>query len=329
MTPPHITLGQIAEKAGCSRSTVSRALRNHPHIPVTTCQRIQKLAQEMGWTPDPEATKLMRYLQSTKKQRIDSALALINDCEEREHLHQSDYIRTLIDSARTRAESLGFHLEEIWLHQKGMSARRINEILRARGINGVLIPPEQKPLPSIELDWNCFASVATTTTALPKEVNRVMPDNYYNMSQLMAKILQTGCKRPLLITSHGLETRMEHAPVNIFIAKLVQAGLPPGLICYFDEGEREVAQTRICETLREQKSDFIILPDVWIRIWLKDFSDLPWACFAVKPEGAIGVDQRPEAVGAAAIDVLTAHVIRGELGLPKVSRVLHIRGEIS
>lgn len=327
-SPQHVTLGQIAEKAGCSRSTVSRALRNHPQLPEATCKRIQALAMEMGWKPDPEASRLMRYLQSTKKQRIESALALINDFEQRERLQEDRYIRTLIDSARQRAEMLGFHLEEIWLRQKGMTPKRVNEILKTRGITGVLIPPEESALPSIELDWERLAVVATTTTALPVQMNRVLPDNFYNTNRLMTRILATGCKRPFLVTLHDLEARMEHATVQLYFSHLVQAGLEPQPVSYWDEPGEKNPGTRLLAALKKAKPDFLILPDLWIREILGPFADLPWACFSLKPEAVLGVNQRPEAIGAAAVDVLSAHVIRGDVGLPEIPRVLHIRGSV-
>jgi len=330
MTPTkHITLGQIAERAGCSRSTVSRALRNHPQIPAATCERIQALAEEMGWRPDPEASRLMQYLQQSKQGRIESALALLNDCDDQTRLSRDSYTHALMEGARERAEHLGFHLEEIWLRQPGMTPRRVDGILRARGIHGVLIPPEQQPLPSIELDWDRLAVVATTTTAQPAKLNRVLPDNYYNARKLMDQVLASGCKRPLFITSRELEIRSEFAPTHMYRAKVLDAGLKVLPVFDLDRQRGEERMSELRRLIADTDADFLIMPDIWVRDYLKDYVDLPWATFAVKSEEGPGIDQRPAAVGAAAVDVLSAHVIRGETGLPAIPRILHIRGEIS
>ncbi len=324
----HVTLGQIAEKADCSRSTVSRALRNHPQIPAATCKRIQALAEEMGWRPDPEASRLMQYLQQSKQGRIESALALLNDCDDQGRLSRDPYTTALMDGARERAEQLGFHLEEIWLRQPGMTPRRVDGILRARGIHGVLIPPEQQPLPSIELDWDRLAVVATTTTAQPAKLNRVLPDNYYNSGKLMDLVLESGCKRPMLITSHELEIRSEHAPTHMYYGKTQRAGLEALPVFDLDRLSGEERITSLQSLIRKHRPDYLIMPDVWVLEYLKEFSEIPWATFAVKSEDAPGIEQRPSAVGAAAVDVLSAHVIRGETGLPAIPRILHIRGEV-
>ena len=42
------TLQDIANAAGVARSTVSRALRNHPSIPSDTCVHIRQIAKEIG-----------------------------------------------------------------------------------------------------------------------------------------------------------------------------------------------------------------------------------------------------------------------------------------
>ncbi|MCM0583418.1 LacI family DNA-binding transcriptional regulator [Weissella diestrammenae] len=54
-----ITIQDIAEQADVSMSTVSRALSDSPRISQATRDRIQKLAQDMGYTPNFAAKNLM------------------------------------------------------------------------------------------------------------------------------------------------------------------------------------------------------------------------------------------------------------------------------
>ena len=53
-----VSIKDIAEKAGVSPSTVSRALQNHPRISTETTRYIQELAQEMGYVPSAVARSL-------------------------------------------------------------------------------------------------------------------------------------------------------------------------------------------------------------------------------------------------------------------------------
>ena len=60
----HISLKDLAEELGVSISTVSRALKNHPDISRELTTKIQLLARERNYTPNPLAMGLLR--QQTK-----------------------------------------------------------------------------------------------------------------------------------------------------------------------------------------------------------------------------------------------------------------------
>ncbi|HBE27499.1 MAG TPA: LacI family transcriptional regulator, partial [Ktedonobacter sp.] len=59
------SIEDIAQAAGVSHSTVSRALRNSPLISVDVRERIQRLAHEMGYTPNAIAQSLQTRQTST------------------------------------------------------------------------------------------------------------------------------------------------------------------------------------------------------------------------------------------------------------------------
>lgn len=53
-----ITIKELAQRAGVSHSTVSRALNNHPALARETVERIQKLARELNYVPSHSARSL-------------------------------------------------------------------------------------------------------------------------------------------------------------------------------------------------------------------------------------------------------------------------------
>lgn len=56
----HVSLKDLAHEIGVSISTVSRALNNHPDISQSMTKKIQKLAAEMNYTPNPLAMGLLK-----------------------------------------------------------------------------------------------------------------------------------------------------------------------------------------------------------------------------------------------------------------------------
>ena len=70
-----VTIRDIAKVAGVSPSTVSRALTNHPRISAVTKERIQQLAQEMGYTP----SFLARGLVTRRTATIGVVISTVSD----------------------------------------------------------------------------------------------------------------------------------------------------------------------------------------------------------------------------------------------------------
>jgi LacI family transcriptional regulator len=53
-----ITLEQIAQLAGVSRSTASRVLNGHPNVSAEARERVRKVMREQGYEPNPTARAL-------------------------------------------------------------------------------------------------------------------------------------------------------------------------------------------------------------------------------------------------------------------------------
>lgn len=64
MSKRHISLKDLAKELGVSISTVSRALKNHPDISHELKVKVQRLAKERNYTPNPLAMGLLK--QQTK-----------------------------------------------------------------------------------------------------------------------------------------------------------------------------------------------------------------------------------------------------------------------
>src|SRR5688500_3309706 len=78
------TLRMIAQRAGLSGSAVSMALRTHPRISAATRERVQRIARELGYRPDPDVAKLMNHLRLRHKPRFNVSLVALTTIPENE-----------------------------------------------------------------------------------------------------------------------------------------------------------------------------------------------------------------------------------------------------
>src|SRR5438552_3565483 len=113
-TPRPPRLQDIADQAGLSKATVSLALRNHPSIPPPTRTRIQKLAEQMGYRPNPLVSALMAYQRTTQAIRPTGlTLAVVIDFPRSTSTWRQYLSEDLLAAAGARARELGYNIEEL------------------------------------------------------------------------------------------------------------------------------------------------------------------------------------------------------------------------
>ena len=101
MKPFKTTSLDIAARAGVSQSTVSRALRNSPQVSAETRRQIQRIAREMGYTVDRNASRL--------RAKTTSTLALLL-CEDEIESHINPFFLSILSSVAHAAAGHGYDL---------------------------------------------------------------------------------------------------------------------------------------------------------------------------------------------------------------------------
>lgn len=340
-----MNLREIAKIAGVSHSTVSRALRNNPHISKSTRERIQKLAIEHGYRPHPTVSKLMAQLPHIKKQ-ARSTLALITCWKNWKDVH---FLQQIFKGISERAEILGYSLEEFSLHQYEMSTQRLNGVLRTRNIEGAIILPFDRDHREIELDWEHLASVYIGRFLSHPAINRVSTSYYSNMFALLNQLKSLGYQRIALALTSEMRLRSEDAYIAAYAA--YQREFPPDqripVLVTTSKPDPDSPEARYGTVRYASKFD----PETSVR-WLKEFQadalicnssptrnalsigglrvpeDLGYASLdCSENEPAIsGIDQLPEKLGSAAVDMVTAHLHRNDFGIPQSPKILTLPG---
>lgn len=329
------TTREIAAACGCSQPTVSYALNNHPKIPAKTRDRVLRAARSLGWRPNAFASAYMAHLRTRRAPAFQAALAfLVANRESGRIEDQLMHMRRHFVGAKARAEALGYALEPIWLHAPGLTARRLNHVLRSRNIPGLLIPGLRTPSAIFDdIEWARFAAV-TMSYALPgPRLNRVAVDSAHGFDLMLKKAIELGYRRVAVMVSDEYDARVNHGVLMpAFYARERWAPKRSVLVCRFaKDGAEEIP--RIQSWLRRHRPDAVLAGDiVWRAIeamgWRVPqdvaFISTDWA--PEYPDFA-GFNQHHELHGSVAIDMLVGQLLQNERGLPAIPRVVLVKGE--
>src|SRR4051794_254841 len=110
-----ITMADVAKKTGVHTTTVSLALRNHPSLPLTTRQRLQSMANEMGYQPDPALRALIEYRTRGARFKNIQTIAYLTHFDERWGWKKSYAHAEFFSGASARATGLGYRLRHFFL----------------------------------------------------------------------------------------------------------------------------------------------------------------------------------------------------------------------
>jgi LacI family transcriptional regulator len=162
-TPPviptrRVTLEDIARKVGCHKSTVSLALRDSTLLKADTIEQVKRIARELGYHPDPALARLAahRWGHRPRASGSDSEVIAFVFFSSQSPESVTRYLR----SAMPMADAHGFRIETFHLANYPRPERLL-QVLRARGITGVIIAPLPPEAASFgeHLDWSEFTVV--------------------------------------------------------------------------------------------------------------------------------------------------------------------------
>lgn len=158
---PRVTLQTIADRAGVTRALVSLALRNSTKVAAGTRKRLQAIAQELGYRPNPMVQALMTSLRDKHKGTYQSTLAFITQMRSRDYWRSLHTYPEYFTGAIERGRELGYHIEHFWLGDYAQNPARLPQVLEARGIRGVLVPPLSKSsgMRTLGIDLSAFSVV--------------------------------------------------------------------------------------------------------------------------------------------------------------------------
>jgi LacI family transcriptional regulator len=347
MSEKRTTMADVARKAGVHVTTVSLALRNHPRLPAATRDRLQALAKELGYVPDPLLKALINYRIRLRKNRRRPTLGYVTNWTTRWGWKNVTAHPEFYEGAREKADSLGYQLEHFWLHEPGLTHGRLSQILYARGINGLILASHGREMgDTIQFDWNNFSAVKIDYFPHKPELHNVTNDQCSIVRTAMRKVMAAGYRRIGFVMHRG----WDHAVDNQWSA---------GFLC-----EQQNLSTReripmhlfpdmepMEEWYNESKSDVTSDPkafDTWLARYKPEvlISKASWVLPHLRRKGwrvprdmafvdvfldqfdgqMAGMRQNHRVVGAVAVEILAGQLQRNAYGVPEIPNTTFVEG---
>lgn len=330
-----VSLAIVAQAAGVSRMTASRALRGCSEVSPHTRKAVEKAAAKVGWKPNPEVGQLMGRLRSLSTKEATQTLAVVWPDATKRLVAERATLRLLRDGMRERARFLGFGLDEFFLETDGLSARRLSRVLYARGIVGVIVAPVSfHAHMELDFDWDRFAAVAVGAGLNQPGLSRVHNDHYKTISECISRARQAGHQRIGLLLNTETADRLNGQLQGAFVARHPLGAVEALRLLCFQSGK--ATHEAIAKWLKKAQPDVVIGEQAngeFLRhaAQAATGSRRPPAFVTFNrmqsdPDTA-GMNQRFDRIGAAAVDAVAAQYGRNEKGISNMPKTILTEGE--
>jgi len=326
--PKHVTLTQIAKAAGLSIGTVSLALRDSPLLLEETKRAVRAMAEKLGYRRNPRISALMAHIRRAKKVHQGERLALVW-LEETQEETRRGLFAEYVNGAKARAEPLGYALEQYWVNTPGLSPARLERILIARGIVGVIFAPMLHAA-AFELPWDFsnFAAAVIGNASCRPDLHRAGFNHYVAGRALLQRMVQRGHSRPVAVFSREADQRARGAMSATFLANHPAGPAEAARRIFFVEHTPGELTSRWFARL---KPDSLVTHTDYYLAWQK--SELgpklpPTYLIDARPDGppCPGIAQGEAVIAASAVDLVIGQLLHNERGVPNDPQALLFAG---
>lgn len=328
-----VTVRQIALKLNVSHATVSRALKDDPRISEPVRQRVQAAAKAMGYRPDPMLSALAAYRKSQTKQSIGAELAWINCWPDPKRLRSFKEFELYWRGASEEADRAGYRLEEFCCPSE-LSPERLEKILHARNIRGLLLTPAwSRALPDWgNFNWDEFSTVRFGYSLTQPQAHVVTSHQLMDGLLAFENMWNRGYRNIGMVMWTAQGTRAVRFSAGYLYGQL-RAGLSRPLApLALREEDSKKDQHLLMSWLKKNKPDAILtdiprMPEMLSKAGYRVPQDIGLAALSVLDGCAdAGIDQNSLEIGRTAVQTLISLIHHNERGVPLFCREVLVGG---
>ncbi len=326
------TMADIAKLLKVSASTVSRALKNDPRISAELRAIVQQKVQELGYRPNPMVSALMLNRRSASKHFGMNTIALITDYGGGDHWQQKDVCRWEYEGILKRADELGFHIEEFALADYGGDVTRVESVLKARGVCGVLLGVSRGRSRKTLMATQHFVVAGLSAYFREVTVDRSNFHGLYNVRLALNEIRKLGYRRTGLVVPE-FNNRLSGYQWSASALDR-QRRLPEEERCAPFVPDGDMAEEAFFKWLDAEKPDSLLVYKLPVKTWLakrglripQDIGVAYLYRTDAEMKTSAGIDGNLQMVGAAAVDLVVEGLSSNRMGLPEHPKEILIKG---
>jgi LacI family transcriptional regulator len=282
---------------------------------------VQQAAHEAGYRRNPLAGALMSELRRSRGATFRGVLAVIEFNEPNRPADAALYHRELAAGVNARATELGFRTERFVVGRVGVSVPRLDSILQARGMHGVVVLPCWDEPDLSNLDWARFAGIYTDYVIERPRLHTVCPDHYRSLLTALQRLAARGYRRPGLYLQRHQDERLQYRWSAAFRAFEDHhpgiAPVPPLLVDRY-------RATEFVRWFQQYRPDVVVGHHAEAIGWMRDCgARVPathgFFCLNLHMQArpCAGLDLQPRILGARSAELLIAQLQHNETGIPE------------
>ena len=314
------TLKDIAAQANLSIAAVSMALKNHPSLPTKTKDRVKKIAEELKYAPDPALSALAAHRNRLRVQNNFSVIGFISNWRHPSECTRLPSRQEVMEGAKNRAIELGYTLQHFSASEDGANPKRFSQILKTRGIRGIILAPFENHKDELDLDWSAFSVVTIEKPERYSFFHHILPNQYAHYLLCWEKLRQRGYTRVGLVVRSDFADRWSHQweAAHLYAQSQMEGTLDTIPILNLDETDQ--TDTIRSWLLRYQPQAVISRCDGFFEAaeaeGIKVPDDVGYVSLNVSDDkpGVSGIYQHRRTMGATAVDVLNSLLQRNQRG---------------
>lgn len=314
--------------------TVSRVVRGSPGVAPEKRAQIEKAIYRLGYRTHPFVSAFMTEMRRRGRHRRNAGnIGWMCGTRSRQEWATNPAWASYFRGAQEAAATLGYTLSAIEDKRDGINGQRLTQILRARGICGIILPPLTDELdPPIDLNEFSFVRIGGKWAGIAW--HKVMPDYAVNQHIIWRELTLRKLHRVgLFVTSeHLVESQGNTLAGFLFNQQVLPASrhIPPLVVDSSSEMSGAFRQWR-----KRWRPDVIITDCSAVREWVGEqpakraIQEPPYLvhlALSAELQSWAGIDLRQDVQGGCALEMLNGLLLRNETGPPASQQKVLLAG---